>query len=97
MDKRIKDKLEDILTEAISSVINSTKVTISGRVLKKENDGMMIIIETDHGNHVKVDINDGITDDNVFSVGDIITDLPLQGAYFNLKNTEVILTFVTRS
>jgi hypothetical protein len=93
MGEQERDQLGEVMTKIFDMAINHTKVTITGQIVKKRNDGMIIIVEVDSGHYVKVDINDGTTDEEVFSVGDIITDLPLQGAYFNYKDAEVIFTF----
>ena len=101
-----KDRLEESLTEVLKSdlsnedklatialgySLNCLSVSVTGRIVKKEND-FIIVIETDEG-EVKVDINDGITDTSFFKVGDAVISLPLQGAYLDMEERSFVFLF----
>ena len=89
-----KDALEEFITEAISECIGRVQVSVSGDVVRKEEDGIIIVVETEEGEEVKIDINDGIVDvTKDFRVGSTISNLPIKSAYFSIDSKELIFCF----
>ncbi|MEA2112814.1 MAG: hypothetical protein U9P50_02460 [Patescibacteria group bacterium] len=85
MEDTERDQLEEKLTQVLENALSCVKINISGRIIKKDDTTMIVETGSDQ---VKVDINDGITDAEIFKVGDTLTDLPIEGAYLSVGNAE---------
>ena len=92
MNEREKEQLEEAINNVLEKALNCAKISISGRIVGKENNGSMITVKTEDG-EVKVDINDGTTDTKTFQVGDALTNLPIQGAYLDIKEENLVFIF----
>ncbi len=92
MNEEILERTEEELTELLGRSLACVEVKISGKVISKDPNGFIITFETKNGN-VQVDINDGITNTDIFKIGDTIVNLPLQGAYLDAKEKNLVFIF----
>ncbi len=90
MNEREKDQMEESLTNLLENSLSCVEMTLTGKIIQK--DGFIITVETEKGK-VKVNINDGTTDTKTFEIGDALTSLPIQGAYLDAKEENLVFIF----